>query len=165
MSRWGAVLRVAACVAALVCVSACGERASSQDQLADKLLDSANDDDVEIDEACVRQIAVQFTDEDAEQMVDNIDSLDEAEVSPEGEQLMFQMLECASFTELDGSSVDPATLDAAAVEQMIDEYVANIPDNVDPDCFRQILNGVDPAQLASGQAPELFSGITACLRG
>ena len=160
MNKRGAVVRVAACVGLLTIVSACGNSASSQDQLAGKLVDSAKDSDVDLDEDCLRQFAAKFTDDDAQQLVDNIDDLNAAEISPEGEDLMFQMLDCA---DLDGSSIDAGTLDEAAITELIDGYVANIPDNVDPDCFREVLESVDPAQLASGQAPELFSGITTCL--
>ncbi len=127
-------------VATLV-LSACGGSGGKQGEVADLLVESASEEGLELDEGCVDDLAGQLSDEDAEKMIEaGVDG--EADISPEAQALAFEMITCID------------------TDSLVDTMIAELGDEVDADCMRDVLEDVDPAALANGDLPE---GIFACM--
>lgn len=138
-------------VAALV-LSACGSDGGSsaggvQGEAADAAMALAADEDFDLDESCVNDIANQLSDEDAQAIVDS--GGDDADLSPEGEALSLQLLNC-----VDGDA-------------LIDEFIAGMTadgQEVDEECVRENLEGFDLAELAATGEPsnDLITALIEC---
>lgn len=163
------------CIGLLLTAAACGG-GSDQGDLADRLIDSAKDEDVDLDEDCVKDVAAKFSDDDAKLITDNFESTSMPNLSAEGQGLLIELFNCADISGVpdisipdisipDLGSLPNVSISPEALDNAIDQVVANLPDNIDKDCVRDALSGLDPAQLSSGQAPELASAMVACVSG
>ena len=82
-------------VAALTFAACSSDNASggSQDEVADLMIQSAEETGFEIDEACVRDITDQLSDDDAEKIVEaGIDG--DPDVSDEADALALELIDC-----------------------------------------------------------------------
>ena len=118
-----------------------------QAKAADKLLDSAGEADLELDEACVRDKANQLSDEDAKAIVE-AEGDETPALSPEGDALTAELLTCVN------------------TEDMIDQVVSSLPDGIDEDCVREALEDVDLSEFSGGDPPPEFAeAMTTCVTG
>jgi len=126
-----------------------GAGSSLQSRVADNVMDEAEDEDVELDRACVDVITAQLSDEDAQVIVDSIGSDEDPDVSDEGDALAAQIFGCAS----DGDIVD-------ALMENFDQ------EGLDEDCVRGVLEGYTSEELAAiGQSgSDASSGVMEKLR-
>lgn len=145
-----AMTAVLAC--AVLALAACGgdddDAGGAQGEVADRLLDEAADQDLALDESCVRDKASQLSDEDAQKLLDAEDDED-PDLSPEGEQVTAELFSCVS------------------VDAFIDQVVSSLPEGVDAECVREKLQGIDLGAFAEGgQAPPEFSAaMVECVSG
>jgi len=118
-----------------------------QNEVADQFIDEA-EGEVELDDDCVRETAAQFSDDDAQKVLDS-DDVEGADLSPEGLATLGQLVGC----------IDP--------DAMIDQVVDGLPDTVDGDCVRDALEGVDLSEMLQGGTPpsELTDALTECAGG
>jgi hypothetical protein len=136
---------------AVLGLAACGGDDASGDDIADQLIQDAEDEGIELDEDCVRDKASQLSDADAEAIADAGEG-ETPELSPEGEALTLELFECID--------------DEAFNQSIIDEALTSLPEGVDEDCVRSAMEGVDAAELAQGaNSPELMAAITECISG
>jgi len=112
-------------------------------------VESAAADGIELDQACVDEIASQLSDEDAALAAADGD----AELSPEGEALSIQLIDCAD----DG--------------QLVDFFITNLTDGgvpFDEDCAREQLQQLDLKALIATTAdggdppPAFVEALTPC---
>ena len=142
---------VTVAVAALV-LAACGSDGGGgasgvQGEAADAAMAIAADEDFELDESCVNDLAEQLSDEDAQAIVDARSG--DAHLSPEGEALSLQLLGC-----IDGDA-------------LVDQFIAGmIADGqvVDEDCVRENLEDFDLAEVAASGQPsdEMVAALIPC---
>jgi hypothetical protein len=142
---------VTVAVAALV-LAACGSDGGGgasgvQGEAADAAMAIAADEDFELDESCVNDLAEQLSDEDAQAIVDAGGG--DADLSPEGEALSLQLLGC-----IDGDA-------------LVDQFIAGmIADGqvVDEDCVRENLEDFDLAEVAASGQPsdEMVAALIPC---
>ena len=144
MRRLTAVLACAA-----LALAACGDDddddggGGAQAEVADEFLDEA-EGEIDLDESCVRETAAQFSDEDAQKILDAED-VDSAELSPEGLATLGQLAGCIDR------------------DALIDQMVEQLPEGIDTECVRDALEGVDFTQLSQGETPaELSDALTQC---
>ena len=122
---------------ATLLLSACGGSGGQQGEVADLLVESASEEGLELDKGCVDDLAGKLSDEDAEKMIEaGVDG--EADISPEAEALAFEMITCID------------------TDSLVDTFIAEMGDEVDADCMRDLLKDIDPAALASGDLPDGF---------
>ena len=139
---------------AILVLAACGGDddggggGGDQDEVADKLLESADDEGLELDEECVRDKASQFSDDDARALLD-AEGDETPDLSPEGVALTGQLFSCLSS------------------EAFVDELISSLPEGVDADCVREAMDGVDFSEFGStGEPPsEFVSAMTECVSG
>lgn len=116
----------------LLAVAGCGggddgpELSSDQAAVARSVIDSAAEDGVPLDEDCVNDVAAQLSDADAALAAED----DTAELSPEGEALGLELLDCAD--------------DDAIVDLFLSEIGA---EGLDEDCARDALADFDVAEI------------------
>lgn len=112
-------------------VAGCGdddgpELSSDQATAAQSVIDAAAEDGVTLDEDCVRDVAAQLSDADAALAAED----DTAVLSPEGEALGVQLLDCADE------------------DAIVDLFLAEIgAEGVDEDCAREALADFDVAEI------------------
>lgn len=142
-------------VAALV-LAACGSDSDSgsgsgaggvQGEAADAALALAADEDFNLDESCVNDIASQLTDDDAQAIVDSGGG--DADLSAAGEALSLELLSC-----IDGDA-------------LVDQFIAGMTadgQNVDEECVRENLKGFDLAEVAATGEPstEMITALIEC---
>lgn len=133
-----------------VLVAACGGGGGGdQEEVADKLLEAAEEQDLALDEECVRDKADQLSDADADKLLEaaDDDDIEEIGLSPEGEQLTTELFSCVS------------------TEEFIDTILEQLPDEgIDKDCVREQLEELDTADLTSGEMPpELSTAMAECV--
>jgi hypothetical protein len=143
----GATIAVAALVLAACGSDGDGGASGVQGEAADAAMALAADEDFELDESCVNDIAKQLSDEDAQAIVDS--GGEDADLSPEGAELSLQLLSC-----IDGD---------ALVDQFIAGMTADGQD-VDEDCVRENLEGYDLAEVATSGQPsdEMIAALIPC---
>ncbi len=142
---------LAASVAALV-FTACGGGGSDQDKVADALIKDAKDQSVDIDEACVKRVISDLSDEDAKKALDLPDGADigDADLSPEGVALTEDLFTCVD------------------IGSLIDEQIAALRDqgiDFDEQCVRDAFDSIDLAAVGeSGVLPdEAQSALIECI--
>ncbi|MGI9644485.1 MAG: hypothetical protein ACR2O6_04165 [Ilumatobacteraceae bacterium] len=138
-------------LAALV-FAACGSD-SDQDKAAAALIRGAENDGIEVDEGCVKDVTGELSDEDAKALADLPDGadIDDATLSAEGDAIVLQLLDCADIS----SIIDQAIEDLRASGTEFDEQ-----------CVRDALTGVQPSELAGDVLPEeVTAGLIACVGG
>ena len=112
-------------------VAGCGgddgpELSSDQAAAAQSVIDAAAEDGVTLDEDCVEEVAAQLSDADAALAAED----DTAVLSPEGEALGVQLLDCADE------------------DAIVDLFLAEIgAEGVDEDCARDALADFDVAEI------------------
>jgi hypothetical protein len=152
--------RTSAIVAILVLgLAACGSDGDGGSDLTDdqaaaaaSAIDEAEAGGIELDEACVDEVAAQLSDEDAAKVAASGPGED-AELSPEGEALSLELLSCADD------------------EALVDLFISQMNESgqaFDEDCARENLEGLDVADLAAasegGDAPEeLIAALMECV--
>jgi hypothetical protein len=117
----------AAAAATSLLFAACGGSDSVQDEAADLAIASiSGEGGVQLDEDCVRDVAGDLSDEDAQAILDSGGAGD-AELSPEGEATALGILGC----------VDQ--------DAFIDQVLAEVGDTpgLDTDCLREALSDLD----------------------
>jgi hypothetical protein len=128
-------------------LAACGGgdgASGKQGEVADQLVASASEAGLELDTACVDDIASKLSDDDAQRILDAGPDGDPT-LSDEGEALGEQIFGCVSM------------------DSFVDSLVAEVgEENVDVDCLKEALKGVDPAELGSGDLP---GDVFACFTG
>ena len=142
---------VTVAVAALV-LAACGSDGGGgasgvQGEAADAAMAAAAEQDFELDESCVNDLAEQLSDEDAQAIVDAGGG--DADLSPEGEALSLQLLGC---------------IDSDA---LVDQFIAGMTADgqvVDEDCVRENLEDFDLAEVAASGQPsdEMVAALIPC---
>jgi len=143
----GATIAVVALTFA-ACGSDDGDSASGvQGEAADAALAVAAEEDFELDEACVNDIASQLSDEDAQAIIDS--GGDDADLSPEGEALSLDLLSC-----LDNDA-------------LVDQFIAGMTaegQEVDEDCVRKNLEDFDLTEVVASAEPssEMVAALIEC---
>jgi len=117
-------------------IAACGGGdASPQDEVAELFVDVMDDQGIALDEDCVKDVAQDLSDEDAQAMVDAGSDVD-ADFSPAATQLAARAASCIDIDSL--------------VDQMVDLLGDDL---VDGDCLKDAFEGIDPAVIDSGEFP------------
>ena len=144
---FGATIAIAALTLA-ACGSDGGSGASGvQGEAADAAMALAADEDFELDESCVNDLASQLSDEDAQKIVDSGGG--DADLSPEGEELSDQLLGCVDN------------------DALIDQFIVGMTasgQEVDEECVRENLEGFDLAEVAASGEPsnEMVAALIEC---
>ncbi len=143
---------LAAGAAAALVFSACGSESSDQDKVAQILLAEAEQDGIEADEDCVKDVAGQLSDDDAQKVlaIDENDDLEDAGLSDAGFSTALGVLNCVD------------------VSEFIDEAIAELRNEgvpFDEQCVRDAFEGVDFSQFtADGGIPdELATAMIGCI--
>jgi hypothetical protein len=126
----------------------------SDDQAAaaSSAIEEAEAGGIELDEECVNEVAAGLSDEDAAKAA-AAEPGEEADLSPEGEALGLELLNCADE------------------EALVDLFIAGMNESgeaFDEDCAREQLEGLDVADLAAasegGDPPEeLITALMECV--
>jgi hypothetical protein len=140
-------------------LAACGSDGGGGSDLSDaqaaaaaNAIEEAEAGGIELDEACVNEVAAQLSDEDAAKAA-AAGPGENAELSPEGEALALELLGCADE------------------EALIDLFISGMNESgeaFDEDCAREKLEGLDIADLAAasegGDPPEeFFAALMECV--
>ena len=142
---------IVAALAALV-FAACGSD-SDHETTANALILGAQNDGIEVDSSCLRDVTSQLSDDDANALADLPDGADvfDAVLSAEGGVIALQLLDCAD----NASIVDQAVEDLRASGTEFDEQ-----------CVRDVISGFQPSELAGDTLPdEVTTGLIACVGG
>ena len=127
-SRLFATLSVAA-----LTLAACGGGDSTQDEVADMMIEELEAEGMDVDEDCVRDAAGELSDDDAQAIVDAGPDGD-PDVSDEAMAAASSLMGCVDL----GSIVDEA----------IDDMVAEMgEENVDRECMEEALGDLDLAAM------------------
>jgi len=121
-----------------------------QAEAAAATIRSASEAGLELDEACVDDLAAQLSDDDAEAIASGDD---DAEISAEGRALGAELLGCAD------------------ADTLVDAFIAGMTESgqeIDEDCAREKLRDVDIPELVSatenGDMPsDLVAALTECV--
>ena len=126
--------------AALLTLTACGGGASgAQGEAADALMESAEAEGLDLDKGCVEDVAKKLSDSDAEKLA-AAGADGDAELSPEGEALQFELFDCVD------------------IDSYVDLIVEDMGDEVDADCLKDALEVMD---LSRGEEA-LFGALSEC---
>ena len=123
-TRMFATLSVAA-----LALAACGGGDSSQDEVADMMIDDMEAEGMDVDEDCVRDATGQLSDEDAQAIID-AGSDGEPDISPDAEAAATALLGCVDMSAMFADQID------ALVAEMGEE-------NVDRDCIESAIGDLD----------------------
>jgi len=133
----GATLVLAACGGGDGGGGGGGSAGGVQGEAAAVAMSLANDEDFDLDEACVNDLASQLSDADAQAIVD-AGTAGDADLSPEGETTTLGILGC-----VDGDA-------------LIDQFIAGMTESgqeVDEACVRENLQDFDLAEIAATGEP------------
>lgn len=133
---------------AAITLTACGGggASGSQGEVADMLLDSAEAEGMELDRGCVEDVAGKLSNDDAEKIIEAGPNGD-AVLSADGEALGEEMFRCVNTD--------------AFVDEMIAPLLAEMgEDNVDVDCIKDALDGLD---LADPEDPAVGLAMFECI--
>lgn len=111
--------------ATVVVVSACGGGGGKQGEVADLLIEAADEGGLELDNDCVNDTAAKLSDDDAEKIVEAGTDGD-PDVSPEAEALFDEIFNCVDTS--------------AFVDSILAEFEGD--DSIDADCLREELEGL-----------------------
>jgi hypothetical protein len=123
---------------------------SVQDQAADQAIAEAAGEDIQLDEDCVRDVAGELSDEDAQAIIDAGPDGD-AELSEAGEALSSQLFNCIGTDDLANLFIDG---------------MKESGQDVDEDCVREQIGELDPSVLAeAGDEPpaEVVTALMECV--
>lgn len=119
-------------VAALA-LAACGGGDSSQDEVADMMIDEMEAEGMDVDEDCVRDAAGELSDDDAQAILDAGPDGD-PDVSDDAQAAATQLLGCVDIGSMFESQID------AMVDEMGEE-------NVDRECIENAISDLDLAAM------------------
>jgi hypothetical protein len=119
-------------IAALL-LTACGGSGADQGEVADMLMDAAEEEDFDLDRDCVEDVAGKLSDDDAKRIVDAGPEGD-AQLSAEGEALANEIFDCVDTDALVDSMIAPILEDLGE-------------DNVDVDCIKEAFRDIDPSNI------------------
>lgn len=140
---------IAAAVAATLVLSGCGDGGGKQDEVADMVIEEMADQDVAMDEDCVREAAGKLSDDDAQKILDAGPDGDAGDLSDDAQEAARTLINCVDTDQL--------------VDQIVDSMVDSIgAENIDVDCLKDTLRGMDLANLEDGDA-SMMSGLAECL--
>ena len=143
---------MSALAAATLVLAACnsddGGASGVQGEAAQQAIDEAADEGVELDEGCVNDLAKELSDEDAQAIVDAGPDGD-ADLSDAGEATTAELLNC----------IDPDALVDLFIEGMLESG-----EDIDEDCVREALEGIDLTGVINGEDPstELVTAVVGC---
>ena len=143
---------MSAVAAATLVLAACnsddGGASGVQGEAAQQAIDQAADEGVELDEGCVNDLAKDLSDEDAQALVDAGPD-GNADLSDAGEATTAELLNC----------IDPDDLINLFIEGMLESG-----EDIDEDCMREALEGIDLTSVISGDDPssELITVVLGC---
>lgn len=126
-----------------------GGLSEAQQTAADQAVAQGAEADMEIDQACVEDLASQLTEQDAQAIVDaGIDG--DAELSAEGETLTADLFNC---------------IDESAIIDLFIQGIEEAGQEVDDECVHDALEGVDMSTLVdSGEPPaEVVEAVLGCV--
>ena len=135
-------------LAAATCLvlTACGGSGSDQDEVADLFIELAGDQDLELDEGCVRDTTEKFSDADAAALVE-AGTDGNPELSEAGDAVAEEIFGC-----VDVSSYRDSLIDA----------ITEGDDTIDGDCLREALGDLStPAEVDDA----IFSAAFDCSSG
>jgi hypothetical protein len=129
---------------------ASGDLGGPQAAAAAATIESASSSGLQLDEACVNDLAAQLSDEDAEAIVSGGD---DAEISAEGQALGGELLGCAD------------------ADALVDAIIAGINESgqeIDEDCARAELADEDVAEVVAAiqggdMPPDLVAALVECI--
>lgn len=119
---------------AVLVLSACGgDDGGQQGEVADMMLEAADEEGFSLEEDCVRDVAGRLSDDDAEKIVEAGPDGD-PELSAEADALADEMFDCVD------------------TDALVDQIVAEMGDaeGVDADCLKSVLDEQGLAALESG---------------
>jgi hypothetical protein len=119
-------------VAALT-LAACGGGDSSQDEVADMMIDDMEAEGMDVDEDCVRDAAGELSDDDAQAILDAGPN-GSPDVSDDAQAAATQLLGCVDIGSMFEDQID------AMVDEMGEE-------NVDRECIENAINDLDLAAM------------------
>ena len=139
----------AAAVAALV-LSACGGGDGGvQGEVADMIIGELGEEDLELDEGCVRDATSELSDDDAQAILDAGPEGDPADISADAGSVAIEVIGCIDT--------------GAFVDDMIDSMIADMgEENVDVDCVREATEDLDLATLDEDD-PAALGAIFDCI--
>jgi hypothetical protein len=129
---------------AALLLGACGSGSNNaHTEVVDQLMESADAAGLVLDRSCVEDIAAQLSDDDSKRIIEA--GPDEQPVlSDEGEALGTDLFGCVS------------------TDSLVDSIITDMGDeNVDVECMKDALKGLDTATLAAGDLPD---GIFECIK-
>ena len=133
--------------AALVLAACGGGGGSDTDSAADNLISFADDQDLELDESCVKDLAKGFSDDDAKALADAGSDPENAEISEAGDEIAEQMFnDC---------------VDAASYVNTVVNGLTESDASIDADCLRGELDGLTVEEIDE----KLFDAAFACSEG
>ncbi len=125
-------------------LAACGSGSGGQQgEVADMMLEAADDEGFDLDEDCVRETADKLSDDDAAKIIEAGPDGD-ADLSSDAEALANEMFSCVNTD--------------ALVDQMVDQLGG---EGIDADCLKDVLGDMDPEALAAGEMPD---GLFDCIQ-
>ena len=148
-SRLFATLSVAA-----LALTACGGGDSSQDEVADMMIEEMEAEGVDVDEDCVRDATGQLSDDDAQAIVDAGPNGD-PDVSDDAQAAAASLFDCVDMGAMFTEQID------AMVSEMGEE-------NVDRECLENAIDDLDLASMdddASALTRSMMDCITIDLGG
>lgn len=120
-----------------------------QDEVADMLLESMEDEGVDMDDGCVRDAAQQLSDDDAQTLLDAGPDGRADDLGAEADEVVNNLLDCVDTD--------------ALVDEMIDDMVDDIgADNVDVDCVKDALRDLDLASIDEGDSA-MMTALLECM--
>lgn len=138
---------------------------SAQDQVADEFLDQI-DDDAAFDEDCVRDAFGELSDDDAQAVLDSLDSGDEPDIGLEAAGVIDDLMSCADVGALiddigsdlpDVSLPDVSLPDDLGIDQMLDDLES---EGFDGDCLREVIGDID---ASNADPQELMAAAVECM--
>jgi hypothetical protein len=133
--------RLISTIALAAVLAACGGGGSDADAIADQLIDEADAEGMDLDEACVREVAAKFEGDDVAKVKDgDFDGLSEA-----GQATAVEALQCLSTDSI--------------ATQLLD----SLPDDgsIDKECIADAIKDLDATALTSGD-PALTQAMIDC---
>lgn len=179
---------VALSASALVLAACGGGGGGKQDEVADMVLEQMEDEDVTIDEDCVRDAAGELSDEDAQKILDAGPDGEADDLSSEAQAAGAALVDCIDFDsmldEIDTSipditipditipditmpdiSIPDVSMPDISIPDVsmpdIDEFLDELNiEGLDEECFRAAVDDFEPG---SGDADELMSAALDCI--
>ncbi len=133
-------------VAGLTMVACGGGGGGDRGEAVDIFVDAMAEQNITVDRDCADDLVQQFSDDDIAAIVE-AGAGGDASLSDEGDEIAAGLIDCVDASEM--------------VDSMIDDLVAEVGDeNVDADCLRDALSGID---LANPDDPAVTTAMFDCV--